>query len=164
MSEHTLLLAGTASSTALSTLLPGEPSVAVGDTPPGFGQLELGPGELVRVYAMPSGVEFDLMWGILRRRALGAIVLVGGPADAAIAEGLAAAKAFAGLPGGLLVGVTHPGPAAEAVRLAVSEALDARAPGAPIPVLTLDPWDRGQLVTALSVLVARMEGRLPDAD
>ncbi|HWL59410.1 MAG TPA: hypothetical protein VNQ48_00810 [Microbacteriaceae bacterium] len=181
MTEHVILLVGAASSgksTAIATLFgtagagtgasaaesaraAGAPEVEVPGQAIDFGQLELAPGEMVRVYAVPASGRYDYMWQILKRRAFGVLALVRASDAAPLAELESVIDEFAELQlrGGLLVGITHVDEVTQVDQSAYQAALAARFPGAVTPVLTVDPRDRGQLITALSVLAASVESR-----
>lgn len=169
MTEHVILLVGapeSGKSTAIATLfgaagVDGVGAVEASAEAIDFGQLELDPGETVRVYAVPARGRYDYMWQILKRRAFGVLALVSAADAAPIAELQAVVDEFAELQlrGGLLVGITHVDEVAEARDVDYQAALAERFPGTVTPVLTLDPRDRGQLVTAISVLAASVESR-----
>ncbi len=173
MAEHVILVvgpAGSGKSTAIATLFGAEDDgtggLAGAATAVDFGQLELGPGETVRVYGVPAHGRYDYMWQILKRRALGVLALVSGAEAAPVAELLAVVDEFAELQarGGLLVGITHADAAGSPDPIEVQAALAARFASRVTPVLTLDPRDRGQLITAVSVLAASVDSRELFAD
>lgn len=168
MTEHVILVVGpegAGKSTAIATLFGGDTERAAGSegaaSAVDFGQLELAPGEIVRLYGVPTRKSYDYMWQILKRRALGVVVLISDVEASPVAELLATVDEYADVQarGGMIVGITHAETPAVPHETVYQEALAKRFPNVLVPVLTLDPRDREQLVTMLSVLAASIDSR-----
>ena len=124
-----------------------------------------GPKRILRMHmAAPGGEEqqrFNFMWAILKKRAKGMILLVNSDAPDPIAEMIFFLDEFRELydRGGVVIGITRAdvvaGPSLDDFALA----LERTNPGLLIPVFTVDPRDRDQMVNVLLALIANIEMR-----
>lgn len=126
-----------------------------------YGEILLDEVEKVRLYGIPGQRRFAFMWRILAERARGMLLLV--PADGydPVGEMLSFLDDFADLRsrGGVVVAVTR-GDVAPGTPIAeFSDALAAAQPDALIPIVAVDPRDRGQMRMALMTLIANLEMR-----
>lgn len=126
-----------------------------------YGEILLDGQEKVRLYGIPGQQRFSFMWGILKERAKGMILLVNSDAPDPVAEMLFFLEEFRDLydRGGVVVGVTRsdvkPGPALAAF----TDALAETNPDLVIPVFTVDPRNREQMENVLLTLVVNIEMR-----
>ncbi len=126
-----------------------------------YGEIALGPSEKIRLYGVPGQKRFDFMWQILKQRAVGMLVLVKNDAEDPRADLLAFFEEFKEIHdrGGVIVGITHTDIRPFPSTVEYQEILAERYPSAIAPVFTIDPRNRDQLVTMLSVLAASVESR-----
>jgi len=126
-----------------------------------YGEITLGPNEKVRLYGVPGQKRFDFMWQILKQRAVGLLVLVKNDAADPMADLLAFFEEFKEIHdrGGVVVGVTHTDLRPFPSTVDYQQLLAERYPTAVAPVFTIDPRNREQLVTMLSVLAASVDSR-----
>jgi signal recognition particle receptor subunit beta len=126
-----------------------------------YGEILVAAQEKVRLYGIPGQKRFSFMWGILKERAEGMVLLVNSDAPDPIEEMLFYLDEFRELydRGGVVVGITRsdvkPGPGLSAF----SEALERTNPDLVIPVFTVDPRDRGQMENVLLALIVNVEMR-----
>lgn len=126
-----------------------------------YGEIGISDDEKVRLYGVPGQRRFDFMWAILKERARGLILLVNNDAPDSVALAVEHLRSFEELleRGSVVVAVTRLDVAPEPALADYATALAAAWPGAPIPVLSLDPRDATQMQTALLMLVAIIDAR-----
>ncbi len=126
-----------------------------------YGEIALSPTEKVRLYGVPGQKRFDFMWQILKQRAVGMLMLVKNDAENPRQDLLDFFEEFCEIHdrGGVVVGVTHSDVQPFPSTFEYQELLAAHYPSAIAPVFTIDPRNRDQLVTMLSVLAANVESR-----
>jgi signal recognition particle receptor subunit beta len=126
-----------------------------------YGEILLGDDDKVRLYGVPGQRRFAFMWRILAERAKGMLLLMNNDADDPVGELLAFLHDFADLTerGGVVVGITRSDLAPTPNAATYSAALESTHPDLVIPVLTVDPRDRGHMRLALMTLIANMEAR-----
>ena len=126
-----------------------------------YGEISLGPNDKLRLYGVPGQKRFDFMWSILKQRAVGMLVLVKNDAPDPVSDLIEFFEEFQEIHdrGGVIVGVTHSDVSPNPTTVEYQEVLAAKFPSAIAPVFTIDPRDRDQLVTMLSVLAASVESR-----
>lgn len=115
----------------------------------------------VRLYGVPGQKRFDFMWTVLQRRAEGLALLVHNDAPdplTRLAEFLDDFGELCGR-GGVVVGVTRTDLAPTPRIREYAEALADAYPEHLIPVLPVDPRDRGDMRMLLLTLVANLEAR-----
>lgn len=126
-----------------------------------YGEIVIGGEDKVRLYGIPGQKRFDFMWGILKKRAKGMILLVNSDAPDPIGEMLSFLDEFRELydRGGVVVGVSRADVIAGPTLAEFSDALDRTNPGLVIPVFTVDPRNRDQMENVLLALVVNIEMR-----
>lgn len=177
MAEHVILVAGemgAGKTTAIVTLseievvrteaLNTEREVVDKDTTTvalDYGEIGLDSTSKLRLYGVPGQRRFDFMWSILKRRAVGLLLLVKNDSTDPTGRMIEFLDEFGEIygRGGVVVGVTHMDVAPSPSIADHQRALRERFPELAAPVFTVDPRNRPQLVTALSVLAASVETR-----
>lgn len=126
-----------------------------------YGEIALGPTEKIRLYGVPGQKRFDFMWQILKQRAVGMLVLVKNDAPDPKTDLLDFFEEFREIHdrGGVIVGVTHSDIQPFPSTVEYQQLLAERYPASIAPVFTIDPRNRDQLVTMLSVLAASVDSR-----
>lgn len=126
-----------------------------------YGEIRLDGEEKVRLYGVPGQKRFSFMWGILKKRAKGMILLVNSDAPDPIAEMLYFVEEFRELydRGGVVVGISRSDLVSGPALAEFSAALARENPGLLIPVFTVDPRDHDQMENVLLTLVANIEMR-----
>jgi uncharacterized protein len=126
-----------------------------------YGEILIDGEEKVRLYGIPGQKRFDFMWGILKERAKGMILLVNSDAPDPIGQMLSFIDEFRELydRGGVVVGISRADVVAGPTLGAFSDALEQTNPDLVIPVFTVDPRDRDQMENVLLALVANIEMR-----
>lgn len=126
-----------------------------------YGEIALGPTEKIRLYGVPGQKRFDFMWQILKQRAVGMLVLVKNDAEDPRADLLSFFEEFKEIHdrGGVIVGITHTDIRPFPSTIDYQQLLAQHYPAAIAPVFTIDPRNRDQLVTMLSVLAASVDSR-----
>ena len=126
-----------------------------------YGEILIDGEEKVRLYGIPGQKRFDFMWSILKTRAKGMILLVNSDAPDPIGEMLSFIDEFRELydRGGVVVGISRADVVAGPMLTEYSDALERTNPGLIIPVFTVDPRDRDQMVDVLLTLVVNIEMR-----
>ncbi len=170
MSEHVILVVGplgAGKTTAIGVLgdeAPGadrEPSDRAA-TGIDYSEIALSANERIRLYGLPDRKRFDFMWSILKRRAVGLLVLVSNDAPDPVGDLIAHFEEFREIHerGGVVVGVTHsdlvPAPTIIEYQRVIAE----RYPSVLAPVFTVDARSREQLVVLLSILAANVDSRV----
>lgn len=126
-----------------------------------YGEIQISAADKVRLYGIPGQKRFSFMWTILKKRAVGMILLVNSDAPDPIGEMTFFLEEFRELydRGGVVVGITRSdvksGPALEEFH----EALELTNPGLVIPVFTVDPRENTQMQNMLLALVVNIEMR-----
>lgn len=128
-----------------------------------YGEIVLGDDAKVRLYGMPGQRRFNFMWDVLRKRAMGLILLVNADAPDPMDDLSQFLSEFADLHerGGIVVCVTRSDEAGDdAPSLSdYAAVINARLPGAIVPVFTVDARESDHLRTALLALVINIETR-----
>jgi uncharacterized protein len=126
-----------------------------------YGEIRLDGEEKVRLYGVPGQKRFSFMWGILKKRAKGMILLVNADAPDPIAEMLYFIEEFRELydRGGVVIGISRSDLVTGPTLLQYGAALQETNPGLLIPVFTVDPRDHDQMENVLLTLVANIEMR-----
>lgn len=126
-----------------------------------YGEILIDGQEKVRLYGIPGQKRFSFMWSILKERAKGMVLLVNTDAPDPIEEMLFYLEEFGELydRGGVVVGVTRSDVTRGPGLIEFSEALERTNPDLVIPVFTVDPRDRDQMVNVLLALVVNIEMR-----
>jgi uncharacterized protein len=126
-----------------------------------YGEILIDGEEKVRLYGIPGQKRFDFMWSILKTRAKGMILLVNSDAPDPIGEMISFIDEFRELydRGGVVVGISRADVVAGPTLADYSDALERTNPGLIIPVFTVDPRDRDQMVDVLLTLVVNIEMR-----
>lgn len=126
-----------------------------------YGEIGVSDEEKIRLYGIPGQRRFDFMWGILKARAEGMVLLVNNDAPDPIELMLGFIDDFAELcsRGGIAVGVTRadvaPGPSVTDY----TDALERRHPDLMVPVMLVDARDEGHMQLLLMSLIANIEAR-----
>jgi signal recognition particle receptor subunit beta len=126
-----------------------------------YGEILVDGDEKVRLYGIPGQQRFSFMWSILKKRAKGMILLVNSDAPDPIGEMTFFLDEFRELydRGGVVIGITRADVVAGPTLGQFAEALERTNPGLLIPVFTVDPRDRDQMVNVLLALIANIEMR-----
>jgi signal recognition particle receptor subunit beta len=126
-----------------------------------YGEIVIGAQEKVRLYGIPGQQRFSFMWGILKQRAEGMILLVNSDAPDPIGELTFFLEEFRELydRGGVVVGITRADVMRGPELSEYSEALERTNPGLVIPVFTVDPRERDQMENVLLALIVNIEMR-----
>jgi signal recognition particle receptor subunit beta len=126
-----------------------------------YGEIEVSDEAKVRLYGIPGQKRFEFMWRILKSRAEGMILLVNNDAPEPVERMREFLRDFDDLleRGGIVVAVSRTDVAPHPDTEQYAEALDEDYPGIIIPVLAVDPRDRGDMRLALLSLIGNMEMR-----
>jgi uncharacterized protein len=126
-----------------------------------YGEILIDGEDKVRLYGIPGQKRFDFMWAILKKRAKGMILLVNSDAPDPIGEMLYFIDEFRELydRGGVIVGISRADVGAGPALADFSAALERTNPELVIPIFTVDPRDRDQMVDVLLTLVVNIEMR-----
>jgi signal recognition particle receptor subunit beta len=126
-----------------------------------YGEIGLDREDKVRLYGIPGQRRFSFMWGILKKRAKGMILLVNSDAPDPIGQMVEFLDEFRELydRGGVVVGISRSDIVAGPTLAAFSDALEQTNPGLVIPVFTVDPRDHDQMQDVLLALVVNIEMR-----
>ena len=126
-----------------------------------YGEISINDEEKLRLYGLPGQRRFEFMWRILRERAEGLVLLVHIDAQDAVASVREFIIEFFDLVerGGVVVGVTRSDLAPGPTVTDFTDALEAQHPDLMVPVLLVDPRDRGHMELLLMTLVANLESR-----
>jgi len=126
-----------------------------------YGEILLDGEEKVRLYGIPGQRRFDFMWGILKERAKGMVLLVNNDGPDPIGEMLAFLDDFSELydRGGVVVGLSRTDISPRPTVAEVAAALTERHPGMVVPVFTVDPRNSDHMRMVLLALVANIEMR-----
>jgi signal recognition particle receptor subunit beta len=126
-----------------------------------YGEISVSDEEKIRLYGIPGQRRFEFMWRILRDRAEGMVLLVHNDAPDAVGAMREFLIEFADLcdRGGVVVGVTRmdvrPGP----TLTDYIDVLERERPDLMVPVIAVDPRDRGNMEVLLMSLIANIEMR-----
>jgi len=126
-----------------------------------YGEISLTDSDKLRLYGVPGQKRFDFMWNILKKKAVGLLVLVKNDNPYPGDELLQFVEEFKEIHdrGGMVIGVTHTDLAPIPTMDDYQELLDAHYPEYLAPVFTVDPRDRDSLITMLMALAANVEAR-----
>ncbi len=126
-----------------------------------YGEISLSETDKLRLYGVPGQKRFDFMWNILKKRAVGLLVLVKNDNPYPGDELLAFVEEFKEIHdrGGMVVGVTHTDIAPIPTMDEYQQLMDAHYPEFLAPVFTVDPREKESLLTMLMVLAANVEAR-----
>ena len=126
-----------------------------------YGEIGVTDEEKIRLYGIPGQRRFDFMWRILRDRAEGMVLLVhnDGPDPVnAMREFLIEFNDLCRR-GGAVVGITRmdvgPGP----TLTNYSDVLEFEHPDLTVPVMAVDPRDRGNMELLMMTMIANLEMR-----
>ncbi len=126
-----------------------------------YGEIGVTDEEKVRLYGIPGQRRFDFMWRILRDRAEGMVLLVHNDHPDPVNAMREYLIEFADLceRGGVAIGITRmdlrPGP----ILTDYTDVLERERPDLMVPVLPVDPRDRGNMEMLLMSLIANIETR-----
>lgn len=126
-----------------------------------YGEILVNDEEKIRLYGIPGQRRFDFMWRILRDRAEGMVLLVHNDGPDPIGATREFLIEFGDLceRGGVVVGVTRmdvrPGP----TLTDYTDVLEVERPDLMVPVMPIDPRDRGNMEMLLMSLIANIEMR-----
>ena len=127
-----------------------------------YGEIGVTDEEKIRMYGIPGQRRFDFMWRILRDRAEGMVLLVHNDAPDPVNQMREYMIEFAELceRGGVAVGITRmdvgPGP----TLTQYTDVLERERPDLMVPVMPVDPRDRGHMEMLLMTLIANIEMRV----
>ncbi len=126
-----------------------------------YGEIALSDTDKLRLYGVPGQKRFDFMWSILKKRAVGLLVLVKNDNPNPALELLEFIEEFKEIHerGGLVVGITHSDVAPFPTHVQYQELLQKHYPSVLAPVFTVDARDKDSLLTMLMVLSANVEAR-----
>jgi len=126
-----------------------------------YGEISITDEEKVRLYGIPGQRRFEFMWRILRERAEGMVLLVHIDAPDAVASVREFIIEFFDLVerGGVVVGITRSDMAPGPTITDFTDALELQLPELMVPVMLVDPRDRGHMELLLMTLVANIETR-----
>jgi signal recognition particle receptor subunit beta len=126
-----------------------------------YGEIHVNADERIRMYGIPGQRRFDFMWRILRDRAEGMVLLVHNDAPDPIGSMRDFLIEFGDLceRGGVAVGVTRmdvrPGPTVTDY----TDLVETERPDLMVPVMPIDPRDRGNMEMLMMSLIANIEMR-----
>jgi uncharacterized protein len=131
-----------------------------------YGEIGISDEEKIRLYGIPGQRRFEFMWRILRERAEGMVLLVHNDAPDAIGAVREFVIEFFDLVerGGVVVGITRSDVAPGPTLTDFTDALELQHPELMVPVMLVDPRDRGHMELLLMTLVANLETRAANAD
>ena len=127
-----------------------------------YGEIGVTDEEKIRMYGIPGQRRFDFMWRILRDRAEGMVLLVHNDAPDPVNQMREYMIEFAELceRGGVAVGITRmdvgPGP----TLTQYTDVLERERPDLMVPVMPVDPRERGHMEMLLMSLIANLEMRV----
>jgi signal recognition particle receptor subunit beta len=127
-----------------------------------YGEIGVTDEEKIRMYGIPGQRRFDFMWRILRDRAEGMVLLVHNDAPDPVNQMREYMIEFADLceRGGVIVGITRmdvgPGP----TLTHYTDVLERERPDLMVPVMPVDPRDRGHMEMLMMSLIANIEMRV----
>jgi signal recognition particle receptor subunit beta len=126
-----------------------------------YGEITVGDEDKIRLYGIPGQRRFDFMWGILKQRARGMVLLVGNDASDPVGAMLEFIDEFRDLyeRGGIVVGISRSDVAPLPSVGSYGDALAAVHPDLMVPIFTVDPRDAAQMQIVLMTLVANIEMR-----
>ena len=126
-----------------------------------YGEISVNDEEKIRLYGIPGQRRFDFMWRILRDRAEGMVLLVHNDAPDPLNAMREYMIEFADLceRGGVVVGITRmdvrPGP----TLTHYTDVLERERPDLMVPVMPVDPRNRGDMEMLLMSMIANLEMR-----
>ena len=133
-----------------------------------YGEILVNDEEKIRMYGIPGQRRFDFMWRILRDRAEGMVLLVNNDAPDPINAMREFMIDFADLceRGGVAVGVTRMDVRPGLTLTHYTDVVELERPDLMVPVMPVDPRDRGNMEMLMMSLIANIEmraeyGRVP---
>lgn len=126
-----------------------------------YGEIGISDEEKIRLYGIPGQRRFEFMWKILRERAEGMVLLVHNDAPDAVGSVREFIIEFFDLVerGGVVVGITRSDVAPGPTVTDFTDALELEHPELMVPVMLVDPRDRGHMELLIMTLVANLETR-----
>jgi signal recognition particle receptor subunit beta len=126
-----------------------------------YGEIGISDEEKIRLYGIPGQRRFEFMWRILRERAEGMILLIHIDAPDAVGAVREFIIDFWDLVerGGVVVGITRTDVAPGPTLTDFTDALELHHPELMVPVMLVDPRDRGHMELLIMTLVANLETR-----
>jgi signal recognition particle receptor subunit beta len=126
-----------------------------------YGEILVSDEEKIRLYGIPGQRRFDFMWRILRDRAEGMVLLVHNDAPDPVDAMREFMIEFADLceRGGVAVGITRMDAGPGLTVQDYADVLAVERPDLMVPVMAVDPRDRGNMEMLLMSLIANMEMR-----
>jgi len=126
-----------------------------------YGEISLDDEDKVRLYGVPGQKRFDFMWDILKRRAMGLILLVHNDAPDPVSQMCEFLLEFGELhaKGGIVVGVTRSDVSATPYLSDYADGIRQTMPDALIPVFTVDARNSDHMRTCLLSLILNIESR-----
>lgn len=126
-----------------------------------YGEIQVSDEERIRMYGIPGQRRFDFMWRILRDRAEGMVLLVHNDGPDPVDAMREYMIEFADLceRGGVAVGVTRMDVAPGPTLTQYTDVLERERPDLMVPVMPIDPRDRGNMEMLLMSLIANIEMR-----
>lgn len=126
-----------------------------------YGEIGINDEEKIRLYGIPGQRRFDFMWRILRDRAEGMVLLVhnDGPDPVnAMREFLIEFDDLCRR-GGAIVGITRMDVAPGPTLTTYTDVLEREHPDLVVPVMAVDPRDRGNMELLVMTMIANLEMR-----
>jgi len=124
-----------------------------------YGEIQVGEDEKIRLYGIPGQRRFEFMWRILRDRAEGMVLLVHNDAPDPVGAMRAFLGDFADLVarGAVAIGITRMDVAPVPTLRDYTDVLEGEYPDLMVPVMPIDPRDRGNMELLLMSLIANLE-------
>ena len=126
-----------------------------------YGEIVVDDTDKVRLYGIPGQRRFDFMWSILMERAKALFLLVNNDANDPIGVMSEFLVEFGELcsRAPVVVGVSRGDIGTPPNLTEYADAVTQMHPGMLIPIFTVDPRDRDQMLTVLMTLIANIESR-----
>ena len=126
-----------------------------------YGEIHVSDEERIRLYGIPGQRRFEFMWRILRDRAEGMVLLVANDGPDPVDAMREFMIEFADLceRGGVAVGITRMDVAPGPTLTDYADVLESEFPDLMVPVIAVDPRDRGNMEMLVMSLIANIEMR-----
>ena len=126
-----------------------------------YGEIHVSDEERIRMYGIPGQRRFEFMWRILRDRAEGMVLLVANDSPDPVDAMREFMIEFADLceRGGVAVGITRMDVAPGPILTQYTDVLERERPDLMVPVMPVDPRDRGNMEMLMMSLIANIEMR-----